>query len=323
MLPERLNNLFAKRGGDLLILVFSLLLAFFMWGMHRFTQKYSTFFDYKIEADSNIGGRAKSAVSYNSLVMRGKATGFYILQQRLSERADMGNINLSIDAKELKPVTGRPDFFYIRSEEIKEKVQEALGNDFELESITTDTLYFQFPRQANKKVPVAVRKDIEFAGQYTSIGSMQLRPDSVVVYGNEALIKNIDSVYTQVIVVKNADSPIQGVVRLKGVDGVRFSEDHLYYSLSVGRYFEDEVTAKVNVINAPASARLIVIPQEIKLSYRMLFENKKEMDASDFQVVVDYNKIGDSNIARPYIIKSPDNIFSVKMEPMFVECIVN
>ena len=48
MLPERLNNLFAKRGGDLLILVFSLLLAFFMWGMHRFTQKYSTFFDYKI-----------------------------------------------------------------------------------------------------------------------------------------------------------------------------------------------------------------------------------------------------------------------------------
>jgi len=87
MLPERLNNLFAKRGGDLLILVFSLLLAFFMWGMHRFTQKYSTFFDYKIEADSNIGGRAKSAVSYNSLVMRGKATGFYILQQRLSGRA--------------------------------------------------------------------------------------------------------------------------------------------------------------------------------------------------------------------------------------------
>lgn len=323
MLPERLNKLFAKRGGDLLILVFSLLLAFFMWGMHRFSQPYSTFFNYKVNIESNIAGRAKYSSSYNSLVLRGKATGFYIVQQRLGEKSNLGSLTLQVDSKLLKAVKERPDFFYLKSVDIKEKVQETLGNDFELESITTDTLYFQIARQANKKVPVAVKQNISFAPQYTALGKVQLRPDSVVVYGNESAIEGVDSVYTQLITEKDADKPVQGVVGIDPVRGVRFSEEQVYYSLQVGRYFEDRVTAKINVVNAPSSVNVIVAPQEVTLRYKMLFENKKEIDATDFQVVVDFNKIGPTNVARPYIVKSPGNIFSVDIEPVFVECIVN
>ncbi len=323
MLPERLNKIFAKRGGDLFILVFSLLLAFFMWGMHRFSQTYSTFFDYKVDIESNIAGREKYSTSYNSLVLRGKATGFYIMKQRLSEKANLERLALQVDSKQLKTVKERPDFFYLKSEDVKEKIQQTLGNDFQLESITTDTLYFQFARQANRKVPVAVDQDITFAPQYTALGRVQLRPDSVVVYGNESVVKGIDSVYTRLIVEKGADAPVQGVIGIKPIRGVRFSEDQIYYSLSVGRYFEDRITAKVNVVNSPSSVNVIMFPQEVTVRYKMLFDNKKELDATDFQVVIDYNKIGPTNVARPYLLKSPDNIFSVSIEPVFIECIVN
>lgn len=323
MLPDKLNNLLAKRGGDLLILVFSLLLAFFIWAMHSFTQHYSTFYTYKVVADSNIEGRARSALSYNSLVLRGKSSGFFILQQRLEEKTGETGLHLFVDSRMLAPVEGKADLFYVLGEDLRERVQEALGNDFELESITTDTLYFQFPKQANKKVPVVADQNISYAPQYMSFGKIQLTPDSVVVYGNEEIVKNIDAVYTQTISEHKADSPVQGVVGLKSIRGVRFSDEHIYYSLAVGRFFETSIRRKVNVINAPADAGVILIPHEIELTYRMHFEDKKEHAESAFKVVVDYNSIGRSNIAKPYVVRKPANIIDLKCDPVFIECIVN
>lgn len=323
MLPEKLNSLFAKRGGNLLSLLFSLLLAFFMWGMHSFSQSYSTFFSYKVKVETDIAGRAKSSESYNSVVLRGKSSGFYILQQRLSQKAHFGTIQLAVDSKQLKQMPDRADVFCLKVEDVKEEIQESLGNDFELESFTTDTLYFQFPRQANRKVPVEARENITYESQYTASGRIQLRPDSVVVYGDEAVVQKVDVVYTDVIVKRNADAPVQGMVGLQSVHGARFSVDQVYYSLPVGRYFENTVEAEINVVNAPSLAKVMVMPQKVTVTYKMLFEDKKEADASDFQVVVDYNRIGEGNIVKPYLIKQPDNIFAVKIEPLFVECVVN
>ena len=323
MLYGRLNRFFAERGGNLLSLVFSLLLAFFMWGMHSFSQSYSAFFSYKVKVESNIAGRAKNAESYNPVVLRGKSTGFYILQQRLSQKAHFGTINLSVDSKQLKPLEGRDDFFYLKVEDVKDEIQESLGNDFELESFTTDTLYFELPRQANKKVPVEAIENISYASQYTASGRMQLRPDSVVVYGDEQVVSKVDVVYTNVISKREADAPVQGIVGLQSVRGTRFSVEQVYYSLPVGRYFENAIEAEVNVINAPSSSKVVVVPQKVTLRYLMLFENKREVAASDFQVVIDYSKIGESNMAKPWLVKHPDNIFSVKIDPLFVECIVN
>ncbi len=313
MLYGRLNRFFAERGGNLLSLVFSLLLAFFMWGMHSFSQSYSAFFSYKVKVESNIAGRAKNAESYNPVVLRGKSTGFYILQQRLSQKAHFGTINLSVDSKQLKPLEGRDDFFYLKVEDVKDEIQESLGNDFELESFTTDTIYFEFPRQANKKVPVEAIENISYASQYTASGRMQLRPDSVVVYGDEQVVSKVDVVYTNVISKREADAPVQGIVGLQSVRGTRFSVEQVYYSLPVGRYFENAIEAEVNVINAPSSSKVVVVPQKVTLRYLMLFENKREVAASDFQVVIDYSKIGESNMAKPWLVKQPDNIFSVKI----------
>ena len=38
---------------------------------------------------------------------------------------------------------------------------------------------------------------------------------------------------------------------------------------------------------------------------------------------VDYRRIGSSHMAKPYIVKKPANIFDVKTDPVFIECIVN
>ncbi len=313
------NKLFAKRGGDTAILVCSLLLAFFMWSMHRMTKRYSAVFDYKIELSSNIEGRAQKAVSHNSLVLRGRASGFFIFQQEYTSNV----LPLSVDAKQLKQMLGERDMFYIKSADIQNMVQEVLGNDIQLENVTSDTLYFQFPRQANKKVPVIATENISFEQQYTAVSDMTLRPDSVVVYGNEDVVSSIEAVHTRFIRANKVSETVQGIVGLQEVNGVRFSDENIYYSLDVVRYFESSVTVKPTVINVPYGSRAAVMPQEITLFYRMQFVDKKEIDAQDFTVIVDYNSIEEANIVKPQIIKQPNGIFDVRTEPKFLECIIN
>ena len=91
---ESVNKFFTRRGGDLIILAFSLLLAFFMWSMFRMTKRYSAVLNYKVVVESNIAGHARSAISENSLVIRGQATGFFIFQQRSGESSGKNNIVL-------------------------------------------------------------------------------------------------------------------------------------------------------------------------------------------------------------------------------------
>lgn len=320
---ESVNNFFSKRGGDLVILAFSLLLAFFMWSMYRMTKRYSAVLDYKVEVKSNIAGHARSAMSENSLIIRGQSTGFFIFQQRSGVSSGKNVILLSVDSKKLKHYNSREDIYYLLTTEVEEPVQEYLGNDFKLEGVSSDTLFFHFPKQANRKLPVVAKQNITFASQYAAPQAMTLRPDSVVVYGDENIISKIESIVTQNIKYSNVDEPLQGIVALQSMRGVSYSDEEVYYSMPVVRYFESSVKVKVGERNFPSGANVLLIPQELTVLYRMPFASKREINESEFRFVVDYDSIGRSNIVRPVMLQQPEEIFDVRTEPLFMECLVN
>lgn len=320
---ESVNNFFSKRGGDLIILAFSLLLAFFMWSMYRMTKRYSAVLDYKVEVKSNIAGHARSALSENSLIIRGQSTGFFIFQQRSGVSAGKNVIVLSVDSKKLKHYKDHEDIYYLLTTEVEEPVQEYLGNDFKLDGVTSDTLFFNFPKQANKKVPVQVNHNITFAPQYAAPSGMTLRPDSVVIYGDEKIISKVDSIVTQSIKHSNVDESLQGIVALQTIRGVSYSNEDVYYSMQVVRYFENSLKVKVEGLNFPSGANVLFIPQELTVYYRMPFASKREINDSEFRIVVDCDSIGRSNIVRPILLQHPDGVFDVRTEPRFIECLVN
>ena len=320
---ESVNSFFSRRGGDLVILAFSLLLAFFMWSIYRMTGKYSAVFDYKIEVQSNITGHSRHAVSRNSLVIRGRASGFYIFQQRSSIASGENVIPVTIDSKRLRKYLAEEELFYLLSSDLEEPVQEYLGSDFIFEGVSSDTLFFHFPKQANKKVPVVVKKNITFAQQYAAPLGMTIKPDSVVIYGNESIISKVNFVETQNVRWSNVDETVQGVVKIHPLNGVSYSETEVYYSMSVVRYFEDVVTVKIGEENFPAGANVLFIPQSVEVRYRMPYGIKRVLENEEFGVTVNYDSIGRSNIVRPQIVRKPEGLFDVRTEPLFVECLVN
>lgn len=317
------GKLFKRGGRDWIILIFSLFLALFMWSIQKLSQNYSAYVKYKVALSSSLEGRVQRAFSDNLLVVRGKSSGFYILQ-KLYAGDDAEVLEMAVEPKQLHRAGNSSDMFYIPSADLKNKIQEVLGDNLQLEGFATDTLYFSFPQQSYKKVPIAVKSSLRYKSQYMPFTPVVLKPDSILVYGQRALIEKIDSVFTYPVKGERLEKSVSGMIQLVPVEGVKFSVKEVYYSQEIGRYVENSMHVKVGVVNIPAGKSVAVIPQEVELKYRMPFSVRTELLPSDFLVGVDYNDMEQKgNTVQPVLLRSPRHVYAVKIEPHFVECIIN
>ena len=321
ILPFKGNKMIFGEGRNWIILAVSLLLAFFMWSVMKLSRNYSSYIRYHVEVTSNIPGRTNNAVSMDELVIGAKSKGFVILQNTRNSGSNMLHL-ASVDPKHFHKSPSGADEFYLLPDDIRQSIQDALGTDITIESFATDTLYFNFPVQSNKKVPVQVHSSITFKDQFMSMSEMTIRPDSILIYGEEGVISQINAVAARTISAKDVKRSLNGVLKLLPISDVRFSVDEVFYTLEVGRFVENTIKVPVVILDAPAYANVAIIPQEVTLKYRQEFGNGLRFMQQDFTVGVKYDDILLNDVVKPQLIKAPQQALGITVEPKFVECIL-
>ena len=103
---------------------------------------------------------------------------------------------------------------------------------------------------------------------------------------------------------------------------MRFSQDEVFYTLEVGRYVENTVSVPVTITDAPSYANVAVIPQEVTLRYRQPFGSGIRFAAQDFAVGIYYNDVLQNDVVKLQLIKAPQQVMNVTIEPKFVERIL-
>lgn len=303
---------------ELLLLLLSILLAFIIWLLHSLSLQYSVFLEYNVELNSSLEGRVRSSVSENVLIVRGRSDGYYILRQRIGRRK-----TLRVQASPANIRYREGDVFYVRCEEIKSNIVEALGSNVDLEFIVTESLDFSFPRITSKKVPVVPKSSVSFDSQYMLVGDIGLRPDSIEIYGDAGLLGTIDSVWTETITGTGVDGPVQGVCGIVPMRRVEFSENTVYYSMNVVRYIEESMTLPVTATGVPDGKEMIVLPSTVRLTFRRVFSSTR-YSAEDFVLSVDYAdfiRTMDSELV-PELTVCPDGVISWEISPRYVDCIL-
>ena len=154
---------------------------------------------------------------------------------------------------------------------------------------------------------------------YTPIA---LKPDSVFVYGDEAVISGIEEVVTEPVKNNNVSGSLTGVVKLNPIAGVRFSVDEVIFSQEIGRYVEHSIKVPVIIGNAPAYANVAIIPQEVTVRYRQPFPGAEKYGIQDFSVEVEYDEILRKDVVKPVVTRMPEGILKFSIEPAFVECVL-
>lgn len=301
-----------------LLLLLSILLAFIVWLLHSLSLQYSVFLEYNLEITASLQGRVRSSVSEDVLIIRGKSDGYYILKQRIGKRK---TLRAQVSSESLQHKDG--DVFSVKCEDIKGNIVEALGSNVQLEFIVTESLDFTFPRMLSRKVPVIPKSSITYDGQYMPMGGIELRPDSVEVYGDAGLLESIDYVWTETISRSDVDGPVQGICGIVPIRRVEFSENTVYYSLNVVRYIEESCNVPVTVTGVPEGKEMIILPSEVKLTFRRVFSSARFLP-EDFVLAVDYGdyiSTMDSELV-PELVSMPEGVISWEITPRYVDCIL-
>lgn len=314
------NKLFKlERGRQLLLFLFCLFLAFVIWTVHKLSGDYSQFFQYKVYLSLNIKGRDLSSGSLNNLSIRGRASGFYILQHRYlyNKRA---SLTISPSEMSLKRVSSNSDRFYVLTSDVKEKIVETLSEKLSVEYLSTDTLFFEFHQVSGKSIPVSINSKVTFKEQYASIAGVRVSPSEVYVSGDIDKIKEIDSLHTEPIVIHRSSKNESGFVKLIPIPGVEFSQNELIYSLETIRYIEEIIDLNLLPINLPDSLNVEITPNKVKLYLRLEMAMANNFNLTSLTLIADCGKReGAQFTAKPKLLVVPQGVVNYRCEPPFVQ----
>lgn len=318
MLLDRIRTFLKSNGRDLTIFLLSLLLAFSVWLVYNLTLNYTKVVSVPVTAFSNIEGHKQTSSNTAMVLGRCHTRGFDLI--RLDNASDKKPITVSFAPSDLHHKSG--ELFYITASELNAYVEDIFGDDAGMETYVTDTLYFRFPFENSKKVPVHPVYSMTCHPQYMSVGGLRMTPDSVTIYGEPFHLENIDRVYTRQFNLSDLRNTAHGEVKLASVKGVRISDESAEYMVTVRRFVEITADMPVRSRNVPNNKNFVIYPSVARVTFRCAFPLSIE-PAKDVHFYVDYNdftrSLGGQCLAKADNL--PEEILDYRIEPEVFECV--
>lgn len=215
------------------------------------------------------------------------------------------------------------NIFYVTSADLQEYSHLIYGDGVTIEYFTTDTLFYRFPYENSRRVPVIPVTDISYEPQYTETDPIKIIPDSVTVYGEPSLLENMEGVFTAPLKFSHLSSDVLGDIELEKVRGVRFSDDKVRYSINVSRYVELKGTFSVIMTNVPSDKAVKIFPSKVDVYLKCNFPYSGD-PVKESSVIVDYNDFVRTLSGKCVVDLSTrsKDIIDYEISPSSVECVV-
>jgi hypothetical protein len=307
-----------ENGKDIVIFTMSLLLAFSIWMIHELSLRYTELVIVPVKVQASINGHSSMSSNSNIISARCRTTGFDII--RLSRDSHKKPKLLNLDKGDIHYYKG--ELYYVTATDLNRYIQPIFGDKVYLDTFISDTLFFRFPFENSKKVPVEPMCRISYAPQYMNVGNMKMVPDSVYIYGEPAHLDNIDKVYTESFSLENLKIPAHGTVKLDKIKGIRISDEIAEYNLDVRRYVELKAEMPIVVKNVPKDHKLIVHPGIAKVLFKCAFPISTN-PLNKVQFYIDYNDFETSinGNCMVHISNMPESKFEYSIEPEIFNCV--
>ncbi|MBO8445703.1 MAG: hypothetical protein IAC23_08445 [Bacteroidetes bacterium] len=307
-------------GRDWTVFLFSLLLAFSIWLIHNLSLKYSEFIQVPVRVQCELEGHSDVSVNVDDVIARCQTSGYNILRAaRLQHRKPL---SLQVTPSVLH--SGGGEIFYMTSDDLQEYTHLIFGENVSVEYFLKDTLFFRFPYETHKKVPVYPVHILRYDPQYIGEGSMTVEPDSVVLYGEPAHLDNIGMVMTEPIRLDGINSNVHGVAKLEKVKGIRMSSESVHYSQGVTRFVEITSVVSIQSRNVPADKELMIYPSTAEVTFRCIFPLPSNPTGS-VRFYVDYEDFMNSLNGKCTVRTDalPPEIIGYEITPRAFDCVVN
>ncbi|MES2653644.1 MAG: YbbR-like domain-containing protein [Bacteroidota bacterium] len=299
-----------------LVLVACLLCAIGAWLFMALNNKYvytaKTVLIYKDFPQK----KAFKALQTDTVDLQVEGTGWQLLFARL--RVSPQSITVSLDKLNNRN--------YILFSEQLQYVNKQLETSQRVISVKPDTLYFDFSKRTNKRVPVKLRYDLSFVQQYGLASKIQLKPSYVNISGPQEELMKIKEWHTDSLKLVDIQNSVSTRVAIKANNTANVS----IYPTSVGvkvpvdEFTEKTVEVPLNLINNKDFYDVKLYPKKVKVTFMVALSRYEEVDEDFIVANVDMNewKILKHEKLTVKIARFPDYCKLVTISPRKINFII-
>jgi len=190
-------------------------------------------------------------------------------------------------------------------------------------AVSPDTLYFDFSKQTERKVPVRVLHQLQFRRQYDIIDKIKVTPEYVTITGPLEDVVQIEEWPTDTVRLTDVNSNVQTVVQLRHNRraNINVYPTSVQVEIPVGEVTEKILEIPVKAENARQFSSVKLLPGRIRLTVMVSLRDFNKVTSNSFEAVVNMDEWIDNGVTSlPVIITQlPDYCKLVKIEPQNVD----
>lgn len=205
-------------------------------------------------------------------------------------------------------------------------INRQFPDDEQVVSVSPDTLYFDFSKQTQRKVPVKAIEDLRFQKQYGIIGKTRTVPEYVTITGPLDDVASIEYLETDTIKGENVNTDVRTVAYLNRQQRTNITIYPTFAEviIPVGEMTEKIIELPLHVENSKGYTSVRVLPSKVKATILLAVKDYNKYTARDFEAVVDLDAWKDHHVSSlPVIItKAPEYCEVLSVEPQNVDFFV-
>ncbi len=304
------------------VFLLCLLLSFALWVSITYSKEYiysETFPISFVDNSNKTNFYTKDSV----ITVEVRTSGFEYLANQLfvSHKKkvvlDIDDINLDLSKGKSRIPTSR----------LKPMITEEIGTVSNNTKISPENINLVWNKVYSKKVPVVCRAVFSFQKPYDAYSKPEMLIKEAVVEGNKEDLDKLDTLYTQKISYKNINRTVvlNIPVDVSSLKSTLVCKTTVIPTRIVAeKYTENVVSIPVDVVRYEDYKNIKILPQQVKLRYRVAMKDYNKANTKDFKAyVICSNEVLEKNEKlKVYLSNIPEYIRIVNIVPEKVEYIL-
>ena len=187
--------------------------------------------------------------------------------------------------------------------------------------IVTDTLFLSIERKITKRMILKVDSlSLPLEEDHQLISNITIQPDHVVLIGPESIINSFETDFYITLDENNIDEDFNGRVEVPIVfeDLIQSDPSEVNVSFEVNKFKNVKIGVPIILQNFPSNRVTTLLDSIVNVTYRVKESFKEDFSSEDFYVVLDYDFLKTDSLGVPVLIKYPDTLRTVSMDPQKV-----
>lgn len=298
------------------VVLICLLLAMLAWLFMALNSKYVYVTKTVMVYRNPPTNRAFQALQSDTIDLQIEGTGWQLLFAKFRVKPQY----ISIDLSELS----KQDYIVFSKQ--ANRINKSLETSQKVISANPDTLYFDFSKSYEKRIPVTLVSRLTFVPQYAVSEPIELKPKYVTVRGPREVIAKLKEWSTDTLKLFNLQETASLRVPLakNTLKNVTIFPSVVEVNVPVEEFTEKTLEMPIKIYNNKTFLDVNIFPKKVKVTFLVAVSAYKQVDEDFLEVGVDLNDWKYKGHARLSVnlTRFPDYCKLVKIEPAIVDFII-